>query len=271
VLVDVEPGSWAMDVAELPRAVSSRTRAIVASHLHGSLVNMPPLVEFARAHRLAVIEDACQAPGARVAGQIAGSWGDVSTLSFGGSKLLTAGRGGAMLTRNAEIHQRAKVFCDRGNQAFPLSELQAAVLLPQLVTLAAHNEARRASVRRLLGHSAEWAPLIPPGDPLPDSAGSYYKLSWLYRDEAIAGCDVDTFVSALQAEGVPCDRGFRGFAGRSERRCRKVGELPHSLRAAKSTLVLHHPVLLESAESIDALCGAISKVVRGLAQRRTAS
>ena len=68
-------------------------------------------------------------------------------LSFGGSKLLAAGRGGAMMTRDAEVHQRAKIFCQRGNHAFPLSELQAAVLVPQLESLDERNHARRSAVR----------------------------------------------------------------------------------------------------------------------------
>jgi dTDP-4-amino-4,6-dideoxygalactose transaminase len=229
---------------------------------------MPRVVEFARAHRLAVIEDACQAPAARVAGRIAGSWGDVSTLSFGGSKLLTAGRGGAILTASAEIHQRAKVFCHRGNHAFPLSELQAAALLPQLARLDVRNELRRANAARLLEATRELVPLTALGNSLPDSAASLYKLSWFYRGDALPDCPLDTFLAALAAEGVPCDAGFRGFAGRSDRRCRKVGPLAHSCRAAEATVLLHHPVLLAPAETIDALAAAMAKVVRGLARRQ---
>ena len=94
-LVDVEPDGWLLDLDQLPAAVGEHTRAIVVSHLHGGMADMPRLMDFAARHSLAVVEDACQSPGAIVSGRVAGSWGDVGVLSFGGSKLLTAGRGGA--------------------------------------------------------------------------------------------------------------------------------------------------------------------------------
>src|SRR5437764_2888 len=81
-----------------------------------------------------------------------GAWGryhDAGVLSFGGSKLLSAGRGGALLTRRADVHQRARVALSRGNVVCPLSELQAAVLLPQLARLDERNAARARSVARL--------------------------------------------------------------------------------------------------------------------------
>ena len=79
-----------------------------------------------------MIEDACQAPGAMLEGRRAGTFGDVGVLSFGGSKLLTSGRGGAVLTSDAHMAQRIRLYTQRGNEAYPLSEMQAAVVLPQL-------------------------------------------------------------------------------------------------------------------------------------------
>src|SRR2546430_1767377 len=81
----------------------------------GGLVPMPDVMELATAAGVGVIEDAAQAVGAVVNGRPAGSWGDVGVLSFGGSKLLTAGRGGAILTRRRDTHQRARVALHRGN------------------------------------------------------------------------------------------------------------------------------------------------------------
>src|SRR5205823_4882353 len=99
--------------------------------------------------RLRVIEDAAQAPGALVQGRKAGTWGDVGVLSFGGSKLLTAGRGGAILSSCADIVQRIRAWTFRGNHINPLSELQAAVLLPQLDKLDERNQQRWQSVQLL--------------------------------------------------------------------------------------------------------------------------
>ena len=82
---------------------------------------MHTIMELAKAADLSVIEDAAQMPGAVVDGRKAGTWGDIGILSFGGSKLLSAGRGGALLTSNPVNFQRMKLHCHRGNHAFALS------------------------------------------------------------------------------------------------------------------------------------------------------
>ena len=111
VLVDIDPQTWCLDPARLAQAMSSKTRAIIVSHLHGGLADMKQITDIAHGHRLSVVEDACQAQGAQVQGRPAGAWGDVGVLSFGGSKLLTAGRGGAILTGDAAVYQLRKGFC----------------------------------------------------------------------------------------------------------------------------------------------------------------
>ena len=74
----------------------------------------------------------------------------------------------------------------------------------------------------------------------------------------------DDFLGAVRAEGVALDEGFRGFSLRGSRRCRKVGDLPQSQHAAERMMVLHHPVLLSPAETIDRLAAAIAKVASAL-------
>ena len=120
---------------------------------------METICRWARDKKLFIIEDACQEPCALIHSEsgkkFAGSWGDVSVLSFGGSKLLSAGRGGAVLTNEPQLAQRMKIYCERGNDSYALSELQAAILIPQLEWLEQDNELRRAAVqnrRRYEGH-----------------------------------------------------------------------------------------------------------------------
>ena len=259
VLVDIDPGSWCLDERQLAEAVSPRCKAILVSHLHGGLAAMREITAFAGQHGLQVVEDACQAPGASVQGRVAGTWGDCGVLSFGGSKLLTAGRGGAVLTRRADVHQRIRVFAQRGNDAFPMSELQAAVLAPQLVRLDARNRRRQASVARLQAAVASIGALEPLACRV-DGAASYYKLAWRYAP--LRGVDREQFAAAARAEGVALAAGFRGFGRRSSRRCRKVGRLEHAERAAHQTLLLHHPLLLQQPAAIDAAATALHKVHR---------
>jgi len=271
VLVDLAPGTWTLDIEQVAAAAGPQTKAILASHLHGSLADMPRLKETARRLGIAIIEDACQAPGAVVAGRKAGSWGDCGVLSFGGSKLLTAGRGGAIVTSRAEIVQRIKIFCERGNEAFPLSELQAAVLLPQLPLLANANEQRRIAARRLIKLGGELPGLTPLR--LADDAehqSVLYKLPWLLGGNADA-CDSPAFeqqrrrfLAAIQAEGVALHEGFRGFARRTNQRCRSLGDLHYARAAAAGTIILHHPVLLEPESTIDRVAQAMRKVAAWL-------
>jgi dTDP-4-amino-4,6-dideoxygalactose transaminase len=259
-LVDVDPENWNLDPRRLNAALSERTRAVLVSHLHGGMVPMSEVLAFAAQHGLAVVEDACQAPGAKVEGRLAGAWGDVGVLSFGGSKLLTSGRGGAILTRRADVLQRAKVFCEQGNHAFPLSELQAAVLLPQLAKLAERNAIRAEAAERFWKGLEAVRGLRRFANRAVGAEPAYYKLGLEYAAEEFGGRSRQDFIAAVQAEGVAVDAGFRGFALRSERRCRIAADLAHSKRAAIAGLVLHHPVLLLGAETVDRAAQAILKV-----------
>lgn len=264
VLVDIRPQTWCLDLGQLDDAYRPQVKALIVSHLHGGLAPMPEICDWAARRGVAVVEDACQAPGASVGGKVAGTWGDVGVLSFGGSKLLTAGRGGAILTYRPEVLQRIKIYAERGNQAYPLSELQAAVLAPQLEKLAARNAQRRRAVQQLLAATHELPALRPLQIDERAGQASFYKLAWLF-EPAEANCHPrEAFLAAIRAEGVALDAGFRGFANRSSRRCRSVGALTHSRHAAEATVVLHHPVLLESAETILRVAGAIGKVLAGI-------
>jgi perosamine synthetase len=262
VLVDIGADHWCLDAERVAEAVTPDTRGVVVSHLHGTLADMRRLVEVARQHHLVIVEDACQVPGATVQGRVAGGWGHAAVLSFGGSKLLTAGRGGAVLTQDDLVYQRMKIYCERGNHAFPLSELQGAVLPPQIRQLAARNRVRQASVERLVARLAAATALRPVRDTNAENVTSYYKLGFQYDPAAGGNWPREQFLAALQAEGVPCDAGFRGFARRGAGRCRQSGSLAHSRQAAESLVLLHHPILLQPAATVDGLAAAILKVER---------
>lgn len=262
VLVDLDPDNWNLALDRLDAAIGPRTRAVLASHLHGGLVPMRELMAFAAARHLAVLEDAAQAPGAIVQGRRGGTWGDVGTLSFGGSKLLTAGRGGALLTPHAAVAQRARAYQLRGNLVCPLSELQAAALLPQLDRLDAHNEQRRAAVRLLAERLAELPGVRPFVNRLDESAPTFYKVGFQYDAEAF-GLPRARLAAALRAEGVALDESFAAaHVGRSPRRYRTGGTLTETERAHRGCVVLHHPVLLAEPAALDAVAAAWHKVYR---------
>ena len=92
VLVDVARDTWCLDADSLAMVDPSEISAVIVSHLHGGLADMPRIVALAREHNWHIVEDACQVPGASLQDRKAGTWGDVGVLSFGGSKLLTSGQ-----------------------------------------------------------------------------------------------------------------------------------------------------------------------------------
>ena len=261
VLIDLDRNNWNLDPELIGAAIGPNVRAVIVSHLHGGVVPMKQVVEIAREYGIRVIEDACQMPGAVIEGRKAGTWGDVGVISFGGSKLLSAGRGGALLTSSPEIKQRVHVYCNRGNHAYPLSELQATVLLPQLERLDQKNRKRAASVAKLaeglkpvsglsLLDNGEW-PVFP----------GYYKIGFQYDPDSFDGLSREMFVQAAHAEGIEFNAGFRAFhLCRSARRFRQSGELAAATMADMNMLVLHHPVLLDGDEAIDQVLHFVNRI-----------
>jgi dTDP-4-amino-4,6-dideoxygalactose transaminase len=262
VLVDVDPDSWNLDPNCLREVIGPKTRAVIVSHLHGGLVPMREVMEIAAERGILVIEDAAQAPGAVIQSRKAGTWGDVGILSFGGSKLLTAGRGGAFLTRHADVFQRARLWLHRGNHVCPLSELQATVLLPQLDKLNARNQQRAASVRFLSEKLNETGiPLRPLGNKCSDSEPGYYKLGFQYSAADFKGLSRERFLKAMRAEGIAMDEGFQALhVGRSPSRFRQAAELSEANRAHHNTVILHHPVLLGQPADICNVIQAVQKI-----------
>lgn len=260
VLVDVRADNWNLDADRLADALNSATAAVVVSHLHGGLVDMRQVMEVCRRQGVPVIEDAAQCPGATVQGRPAGTGGDVGVFSFGGSKLLTAGRGGALVTARADLHQRARLVLGRGgNLVSPLSELQAAVLLPQLDALPARQARRAAAVARLAAALQRLPGVRLFGNTVEGTPG-YYKVG-LQFDEAAFGLPRGRLTAALRAEGIALDEGFRALhVGRSGSRWRAAGPLDEATRAHRGTLVLHHPILLAGDEEVDQVALALRRI-----------
>jgi dTDP-4-amino-4,6-dideoxygalactose transaminase len=103
VLVDVEPGTYNMDMARIQKAVTKRTRAIMPVHFAGLPVDLDPLYDIAKKHGLRVIEDAAHAIGTEYKGRRIGSFGDIQVFSFHPNKNMTTGEGGCVATRDEKL------------------------------------------------------------------------------------------------------------------------------------------------------------------------
>jgi dTDP-4-amino-4,6-dideoxygalactose transaminase len=154
VWVDVDPRTYTIDVQAAGSLVTPRTRAIMPVHLYGQPADMDAVLALARKHRLKVVEDACQAHGARYKGRRVGSLGDFAAFSFYPAKNLGAyGDGGMLTTNDAELAERVRVMRNYGQRRKyehvemawnrRLDTLQAAVLRVKLRRLDEWNDARR--------------------------------------------------------------------------------------------------------------------------------
>jgi len=244
-IVDIPANAWSFtELEELERAISPKTRAILVSHLHGTNASMAAICEWARHRQLRVIEDACQVPGAVIDGKAAGGWGDCSVFSFGGSKLLSAGRGGAILTDDPRIDQRMRVYRERGNDAFAMSELQAAVLGPQLLKLDARHAQRAAAVTAAEQAISELGWLDCPLRRESIAQSAFYKWGFRLRSTKTSAIEFrDHVLSMLNQQGLVAGPGFHGFGQRSSARCRRAGQLSNTQQAAETTVLIHHTAL----------------------------
>jgi len=261
VLVDIDPCTGTLNPEELEAAITPETKAVVVSHLHGGMADLRRIIEIAHQHNMTVIEDACQMPGAKRDGKWIGSFGDVGVFSFGGSKLITAGRGGALITNDASIAQRIRLYRIRGNNAYPLSELQAAAILPQWRRLETDDQTRAETVRNLMERLPTDCGLTPFQNPPGDLKPAYYKLGFWYSADSFQGLSREAFSNAMRAEGIAIDPGFRALhLTHSKRRYRAAGELSEATRADSQVLTLHHPMLLEGEAAVDEFLAALEKI-----------
>jgi dTDP-4-amino-4,6-dideoxygalactose transaminase len=158
VLVDADPQTYTIDTTKIEEAITPRTKAIMPVHLYGQPADMDPILEIARQHKLIVIEDACQAHGAKYKGRPAGSLGHAAAFSFYPAKNLGAcGDGGMVVTNNERVLETVRMLRNYGQREKyyhlvrgfnrRLDTLQAAILRVKLQYLAAANTARRQHAR----------------------------------------------------------------------------------------------------------------------------
>jgi perosamine synthetase len=114
VFVDVLPDSWCLDPEAVERAITPRTKAILAVHLYGNLCDMDALITIGQRHNIPVVEDAAEAVGSRYRGRAAGSMGAFSAFSFHGTKTVTTGEGGLFATNDRALFDRAVTLSNHG-------------------------------------------------------------------------------------------------------------------------------------------------------------
>jgi len=221
VFVDIDPNTFNLDPEKLEEAITERTKAILPVHFAGRIADMEQINTIGEKRGLIVAEDAAQAHGASVNGQMSGSLGIAGSFSFQASKNMTAGEGGIITTNNLTLAERMESLAwsgrafGRGWYSFStlgwnarMTEMQGALLSVQLTRLPEQTRRRQQNASYLSKLLHE----IPGLDPLPmteDPASHAYHLYIMrYRAEELDGLSRQLFVDALQAEGIPVSVGY---------------------------------------------------------------
>lgn len=223
VFVDIDFDTMNMDVSKIEAAITPRTKAIVAVHLHGLALDMDKVLAVAKRHNLKVIEDACQSHGATFKGRKVGKWGDCAAFSFNQNKSLSAGEGGMFTTDDKALRDAAVQLWNFGETRTPAqsrdyhayalgwmyrsSDLSAAFARAQLTRLDRYIDAQRKHAAILLEDLAGLPGLILPCEPR-GFRHSYYNFTCRIDMEAIGwkGDPVrmrDAVIKALNSEGAP--------------------------------------------------------------------
>ena len=249
VLVDVDPGTFTMDPADLERKVTARSRAVIPVHAFGLSADMNPILEIARSHGLLVLEDAACAIAATYYDRPVGSMGTAGCFSFHPRKAITTGEGGMITTDDDALAERITLLRSHGGIRtgnrfrfeaagfnYRLSDILAAVGVAQLrkldAILARKRELAADYTRRLQGLDGVTAPVEPAW------RGHVYQSFVLTLEEAI---DRDRVIELMKQRGIETTLGT--YALHAEPFFERTygyrpGDLPGSYAAYRHSLTL---------------------------------
>lgn len=224
VFADIKEDTCCIDPKEIEKKITPRTKAILVVHLFGQSADMDEIMNIAKKNKLAVIEDTAQAPGATYKGKYAGTIGDVGVFSLNQHKTITTGEGGVIVTNNLLIAQKTRLIRNHGEVIvsdmevndivnllgwnYRMTELEAAVGIAQFKKLDFLTEYRIGLAEYL---TKELKKENFPGIGLPViyswNKHVYFVYPLKFKEEKI-GIKRETFVKAINAEGIPFGGGY---------------------------------------------------------------
>ena len=223
VLVDVEPGTYNMDVTRIEKAITKRTRAIMPVHFAGLPVDLDPLYAIAKKHNLRVIEDAAHAIGTEYKGRRIGSFGDIQVFSFHPNKNMTTGEGGCVATRDEKLASDVALlrfhgmdreawnrFGKKGTQHYEIitpgykynmMDIQAALGLHQLKQLDGFIKRRTTIALRYQKTLADWSQWTLTRAPAYPHLHAWHLYTPLINPDA-AKMDRDAFMQGMKERNI---------------------------------------------------------------------
>ena len=286
VFVDIDARTYNIDVSRIPAAVSRRTRAILPVHVFGRPCDMPAVVDAAAPKRLNVIEDACEAIGARINDRHVGTFGDIGVFAFYPNKQITTGEGGMVVTNRDDIGRFARSARNQGRGEgaawlsheqlgynYRLSEMNCALGVAQMKRLPLILRKRAAAAELYTGLLSDSMPeVIPPASADPGTEISWFVYVVRLADD-FSRSDRDSILQHLHASGIGCSNYFSpihlqpfyrdqfGFA---------PGDFPITEFVAERTIAL--PFFTDiGVDQIVEVCRTLKQVMKSVVRdRRTA-
>jgi dTDP-4-amino-4,6-dideoxygalactose transaminase len=252
VYVDVDDATFNLKPELVERAITKRTKAIMPVHLYGHPADLEPLAKICRKHNLSLIEDACQAHGAKYKGKVVGTFGEISCFSFYPGKNLGAyGEGGALVTNNAAYAARARSLREHGSTQryyhdevgfnYRMEGIQGAVLGIKLKHLDRWTQERRRVAHRYHELLADTPLQLPVEADYAENAYHLYVVRHPRRDD---------LKKHLEANKVGCALHYP--VSLHMQKCyahlgHKAGDFPVAEKAARECLSL--PIFPEMTET----------------------
>ena len=296
VFADTNLETFTINPHKIEEKITDRTTAILPVHIFGLPADMNRISAIGRKHKLAVIEDACQAWLAEYDGKKCGTLGDLGCFSFQNSKHIPSGEGGAVSGNNDELMDRVFAYhnCGRphgksmaGMKENPirgsnrrLTEVQAGLLLSQMGRAQSDADKRLENALYLDSKLKEIPGIIP--YKLSDGAtrSSYHLYPFRYKKDFFDGLSRQKFMAALRAEGIPCYPGYgkqyydglieeaissRGYKRLfSEKRLNRYREELHNLpdndQLTEEAVALFQFMLLAERSDMDDIVNAVRKI-----------
>jgi len=214
VFADIDPKSWCLSAQSFEENISPQTRAVIVIDLYGNMPDMDAIFDVARKHDIVVIEDAAQAIGSEYKGRKAGSFGVTSTFSFHGTKTLTTGEGGMLVTDDEQIYRRCLFLRDHGRQPgekmfwnteiaykYKMSSMQAALGLAQLERMEELVERKREIFSWYQEALMDVEGIILNYE-APEVMNTYWMVTVILDPEI--GLSKEKFMKAMADKGISC-------------------------------------------------------------------
>lgn len=296
VMVDIDEATQCIDTDLVEKAITPRTKAIIAVHLGGHPADLDKLTEIAARHKITLVEDCAHAHGSEWRGRKVGTFGIAGTFSFQQSKNMTAGEGGIIITNDDAFERKARSAHDCGRlpgewfyshfsygSNYRLSEWQGAILSVQLTRLDDQTKRRHENGRLLDKLLAEIPGITPQKHDERCTRNGQYAYIFYYDKSHFGGAPTKQFIAAMNAEGIPNQaayppvHGLDVFQNGSYRRrlCSDQAkeahpflqaEFPVTKRAAWECYWVPQYCLLGNSEDMHEIAAAIKKIQKNAAE-----